>query len=196
MSRTAVALIRHAPTGWNEGKRLQGQSDQPLSAAGRAAAAGWRVPQEFAGYDWHVSPLSRAAETARLLGLACTTEPDIIEMHWGAWEGHTLQELEAKYGREAVKSRTQLGLDFRPHDGESPRDVRNRIAAWLKRCGERGIPVGAVTHQGVIRAALSLATGWTMIGQPPVEMDWASVHVFAVDESGRVEIDRLNISLL
>lgn len=190
-----VALIRHAPTEWNARKRLQGRADQPLSDVGRNAAATWRVPPEFAAYDWYASPLSRAAETARLLGLSCATEPAIVEMHWGAWEGHTLQELEDKFGRDTVANRTALGLDFRPHEGESPREVRERIAAWFKRCGERGVPVGAVTHQGVIRAALSLATGWSMIGQPPFELDWASVHVFSVDDSGRVGIDRLNIGL-
>jgi probable phosphoglycerate mutase len=190
-----VALIRHAPTGWNAVKRLQGRADQPLSDAGRGAAAGWRVPAEFAEYAWYVSPLGRAAETARLLGLACTTEPAVIEMHWGAWEGHTLEELKAKFGHETVANRTALGLDFRPHDGESPREVRERVAGWFKRVAAGGVPAGAVTHQGVIRAALSLATGWTMIGPPPAELDWAAVHVFSVDEFGHVAIDRLNISL-
>ncbi len=192
---TPVALIRHAPTEWNAAKRLQGRADQPLSEAGRAAAARWRVPEEFAGFAWCVSPLARAAETARLLGLACATEEAVIEMHWGAWEGHTLDELKAKYGRETVAQRTAHGIDFRPHDGESPREVRDRIAAWFKTCAARATPIGAVTHQGVIRAALSLATGWAMMGPPPVELDWASVHVFAVDASGSVAIDRLNVSL-
>lgn len=190
-----VALIRHAPTDWNAGKRLQGRADQPLSEAGRAAAAGWRLPPEFAGYAWCASPLVRAAETARLLGIACAAEPAVIEMHWGAWEGHTLDELKAKFGHEAVASRTAQGLDFRPHDGETPREVRARVSDWFKRIAARGVPAGAVTHQGVIRAAVSLATGWEMIGPPPFEMEWAAVHVFAVDQTGRVAIDRLNIGL-
>ena len=33
---TALALIRHGPTSWNEEHRLQGQADIPLSADGRA----------------------------------------------------------------------------------------------------------------------------------------------------------------
>lgn len=192
---TPVALIRHAPTEWNAGKRLQGRADQPLSEAGRAAAASWRLPPEFSGWNWCASPLCRAAETARLLGLACAAEPAIIEMHWGAWEGHTLEELKARFGREAVATRTAQGLDFRPHDGESPREVRERVAAWFARVAARGEPSGAVTHQGVIRAAVSLATGWDMIGPPPFELEWAAVHVFAVDGGGRIAVDRLNVRL-
>jgi probable phosphoglycerate mutase len=192
---TPIALIRHAPTEWNEAKRLQGHTDQPLSEAGRAAAAGWRLPAELAHFLWYASPLSRAAETARLLGLACATEPAVIEMHWGAWEGHTLDELKTKYGKDTVTGRTKLGIDFRPHDGESPREVRVRVHAWLKRRAVDGVPAGAVTHLGVIRAMLSLATGWDMIGPPPAVINPATAHLFAVDRSGEVRVERLNISL-
>jgi len=88
-----------------------------------------------------------------------------------------------------------MGIDLRPHNGESPREVRGRVESWLMRVAADGAPFGAVAHQGIIRAALSLATGWEMVGPPPYEMDWASVHVFAIDGKGNVEIDRLNISL-
>jgi probable phosphoglycerate mutase len=39
-----VALIRHGPTDWNAERRLQGRSDRPLSAAGRASVCRWRLP--------------------------------------------------------------------------------------------------------------------------------------------------------
>ncbi|MGE3934119.1 MAG: histidine phosphatase family protein [Rhodospirillaceae bacterium] len=189
-----VALIRHGPTGWNEEKRLQGRADRPLSETGRAKVSGWRLPAEFRDHVWHVSPLVRAAETARLLGIAGATEHAIVEMDWGAWEGQTREELIARYGDE-FKLRTRRGIDLRPHDGESPREVRDRIALWLETVTTRGRHVGAVTHQGVIRAMLSLATGWEMVGPPPVDMDWSSVHVFRAAPGGQVTIHRLNVSL-
>ncbi len=37
---TRLAMIRHAPTAWNEAGRIQGHGDEPLSAGGRSAAAG------------------------------------------------------------------------------------------------------------------------------------------------------------
>ena len=191
---TPIALIRHGPTDWNEQKRLQGRADRLLSDTGRQTVGGWSLPEEFHGYDWYASPLTRAQETARLLGIDYEIEHSIVEMDWGAWEGFTRDELLARYGEEMTR-RTALGLDLRPHDGETPREVRARFADWAAAVAERGRPTGAVAHQGIIRAALSLATGWEMVGKPPVKMDWASVHVFTVDDGGDVEISRLNISL-
>jgi probable phosphoglycerate mutase len=192
---TPLAVIRHGPTDWNEAKRLQGRADRSLSERGRRAVAAWRLPEEFRGYDWYCSPLGRARETAALLGLACTVDGALVEMDWGAWEGKTGPELIEEYGDE-FRNRTQRGIDLRPHDGESPREVRERIAAWAGAVAERGRPSGAVCHQGVIRALLSLATGWQMIGEPPYELDWSSLHVFDVAPDGRVAVGRLNISLV
>ena len=191
---TLLALIRHGPTSWNEEHRLQGRADIPLSKDGRAKVGGWTVPERFHGLCWVASPLTRAVETAELLGVTGATESSIIEMHWGDWEGHTFEELRERYGEE-VRARAALGLDLRPHDGESPREVLERVRQWLGRVAATGEPTGAVTHQGVIRATLSLATGWDMINPPPVKLDWASVHTFAVGDDGGVEIAELNISM-
>ncbi len=191
---TPLALIRHGPTDWNEEKRLQGHADRKLSAEGREKVATWSVPAKYQALDWQVSPLTRAADTATLLGLECRTEPAIIEMDWGDWEGSTLEELRREYGDE-VRRRTGMGLDLRPHGGETPREVRDRVAVWAGHIGRAGIPTGAVAHQGIIRALISLATGWEMVGKPPFKFDWASLHLFSVGTGGEVEITQLNISL-
>ena len=61
----------------------------------------------------------------------------------------------------------------------------------------RGIGVGwvSILEPGVIRALLSLATGWEMVGKPPHKMDWSSLHLFEVAPDGAVGVSRLNISL-
>jgi len=192
---TPIALIRHGPTDWNEAKRLQGHADRHLSDAGREKVSTWRLPEEFHDFRWVASPLTRAQQTAQLLGIEYEIEPSVIEMNWGGWEGHTRAELGEIFGEEEVVRRTSLGLDLRPHDGETPREVRDRVGAWMAAAGATGNPTGVVAHQGIIRAALSLATGWNMIGKPPAKMDWASVHEFNVMPDGAVEISRLNISL-
>jgi broad specificity phosphatase PhoE len=189
-----VALIRHGPTSWNEERRLQGRADVPLSPTGEAKVAGWTLPAEFTDYHWVASPLTRAQQTAAALGITPVTEHAVVEMDWGDWEGHTMAELTEKYGNE-VRRRADMGLDLRPHGGESPRDVRGRVRDWLDLVAETGRPTGAVAHQGIIRAALSLATGWEMVGKPPAKMDWSSVHLFRLEDDGSVTIDRLNISL-
>ncbi|MBK20484.1 MAG: hypothetical protein CMM52_16765 [Rhodospirillaceae bacterium] len=192
---TALALIRHGPTVWNEQKRLQGQTDIPLSPDGQERVKSWKVPEEFTAFNWFASPLSRAQQTAKLLGLTVETEAAIIEMHWGDWEGQTGPDLREKYGEEFIR-RQKMGIDLRPDGGESPRDVRARVKEWVSRIAESGTDTGAVAHQGIIRAMISLATGWDMINPPPEKMEWDAVQLFSVSPGGEVEIDRLNISLL
>ena len=69
-------------------------------------------------------------ETAVLLGLNPQPEPRLIEMAWGAWEGRRLSELRAELG-DLMRENEERGLDFRPPDGESPRDVQNRVRPLL-----------------------------------------------------------------
>jgi hypothetical protein len=89
-----VLLIRHGPTDWNVKGRIQGHTDVSLSAHGRAQVSRWSVPAEFRQYLWFASPLTRAMETARLLGAPdARPEPRLMEMSWGRWEGRTWEEI-------------------------------------------------------------------------------------------------------
>ncbi|NQW12323.1 MAG: histidine phosphatase family protein [Alphaproteobacteria bacterium] len=189
-----LALIRHGPTAWNAEKRLQGRADIPLSETGRARVSAWRLPDELDGVRWFTSPLTRARDTADLLGLTAVAAPALVEMDFGAWEGRYLAELRAE-NPLAVAANEARGLDFRPPGGESPRMVRDRLHPWLVARAAGGVDVGAVTHKGVIRALLTLATGWDMIDKPPVRLDWSSAHLFQLDASGTPVLDRVNVPL-
>ncbi len=192
---TALAFIRHGPTEWTESERIQGRADVPLSEAGRARVAAWRLPPEVGGFVWVSSPLCRATETARLLGARrLTTEPRLAEMQWGAWEGRRYTDLRRELGA-AFRKNEALGLDFRPDGGESPRQVQDRLRPWLVETAGDGRPTIAVTHNGVIRAALALATGWDMTGPPPQKPGSAAAHLFRLDGDGAIHVDRLNIGL-
>jgi broad specificity phosphatase PhoE len=186
-----IALIRHGRTAWNEQGRMQGRADLPLSPAGRAEVAGWRLPDDWAGARWLSSPLKRATETAALLtGRPAAIEPRLIEMDWGAWEGRTLAELRAA-GPAAMAANEARGLDFRPDGGESPREVRARLEGlFIELAAEPGLhDIVCVTHKGVIRAALSLATGWDMTSRPPLRLAGSAALVLRCEAAGRVEPD-------
>ncbi len=186
-----LALLRHGPTAWNVQKRLQGRTDIPLSPDGFAglAAPGWTA-------DWHwvASPLTRAVETARALGREPAIVPALIEMDWGAYEGETIAALRACHGA-AFTAAEDRGLDFRPPGGESPGDVQTRLRPWLREIAAGGRDIVAVTHKGVIRAALCLATGWDMMGKSPVKLDWKALHRFTVDGDGTLTLDQANLPL-
>lgn len=192
---TRLALIRHAATPWTEAGRLQGRADPDLTAGAVRWLSDVELPDELTGLRWVASPLRRASETARLLsGAAPATEPRLVEMDWGEWEGRTLADLRAELG-DAMAANEARGLDFRPPGGESPREVQARIGPWLDEVAARGEPMIAVTHKGVIRAVLSMATRWDMTGPPPGKLDWAVVHLFEVPTPGKIAVERLNLAL-
>lgn len=194
--KVSLAVIRHGRTDWNEAGRIQGRTDTPLSDAGRAALIGRRPPPALAGHAWVASPLARAVETARLLsGADPETEPRLAEMGWGDWEGQRLADLRAALGAEMARMEAR-GLDFRPPGGESPRDVQDRLRPWLRAVAAAGRPRIAVTHKGVIRALLALASGWDMTGKPPARLDWTRVHVFHLAADGRPAVGDLNLPLI
>ena len=191
-----VALLRHAATEWNALGRMQGRTDVPLSEAGRAQARSWRIPASLQPARIVSSPLVRAVETARILGGGPPRSvPELIEMDWGVWEGRTLASLRAELG-EAFERNAARGLDFRPPGGESPREVLQRLRGWLARVprGPAG-PLVAVTHKGVIRAALVAATGWDMTGKPPQKLHDGTMHLFRLAADGTPAPERLNIPL-
>jgi broad specificity phosphatase PhoE len=157
---------------------MQGRADIPLSDAGRAQVAAWRLPAALAGARVVASPLARAVETARLLcGAEPAVEPDLIEMDWGAWEGRTFEQLRAELGPVYAVAEA-LGVDYRPPDGESPRDVQVRVERWFARVAAGPGPVVAVTHQGVLRALVAKLTGWDMVSKSPVRLLPDRIHLF------------------
>jgi broad specificity phosphatase PhoE len=185
---TPVLLIRHGPTEWNASGRIQGHADPGLSAHGRAAVRGWRLPAPWTEARVLSSPLRRARETATMLtGRAPIVDDRLIEMDWGWWQGRRLAELRAQ-APAPVAANEARGLDFRPPDGESPREVARRLQALLAELADDPQPVVAVCHKGVIRAALVLATGWDMQSKPPVRLPRDRGCVLLCHPGGRVEL--------
>lgn len=196
MTGVALVALRHGPTDWNEAGLIQGHRDRPLSPAGRRQVAGWRLPAELAGYRWVSSALTRARETAALLGHPeAEAAPALAEMHWGDWEGCSLAELRAAdpAGLAANEAR---GLDLRPPGGESPRELRTRLRPWLAEAARAERPTVAVCHKGVIRALLALACDWDLTGAPPAKLREACLHRFRLDRAGHPSVERLNEPLL
>ena len=155
-----ILLARHGRTAENAAGRILGRRDPPLDRAGRMEAAALaRAVAEVAPGALYTSPLLRARETAAAMagatGLDAVVLDELAESRRGAWEGRTLADLE--------REDPALFAAFRAGDpgfafpgGESTRDqtVRTRVA--LDRIGAGPLPAVAVTHAGIIRAALAL----------------------------------------
>lgn len=162
-----LLILRHAPTDWNEARRLQGRTDRPLSEAGRAALDRLRLPDPWQDAALVASPLQRAMETARrLTGRTPLAVPALIEQDWGTWEGRRLEEIHALPDAD--------GLEGRAPGGESMAQVIARLRPWLAGIDR---PTVAVAHKGILQALLALATGWDNQGKPPVKIAaYAGLH--------------------
>lgn len=111
-------------------------------------------------------------------------------MDWGQFEGLRLSEINHQI--ETLRLQPDRGLDLLPPGGESPRMVRARVAEWLKQLPLKRVATIAVTHKGVIRAALSLATGWDMQHSFSEKIHWHLPLAFELTETGSFELIRVN----
>ncbi len=168
MSR--IFLLRHGATDWNAAHRIQGATDIELADATREKLRRMRLPREWLDIPWYSSPLRRCLETAALLGADAVVAEALTEMEWGEFEGLTLSEVNARIRH--LDLQPSRGLDLRPPGGESPRMVRERLAGWLHTLPVAAPVLVAATHKGVIRSALSLATGWNMMTPFSQTVDW------------------------
>ncbi len=155
-------VLRHGQTDWNLEARLQGSTDIPLNDTGREQArhAG-RILKDHGLTKIVASPLSRALETARIVGQAVGLEPGIdarlIERNFGLFEGMTIDEVHQhrKEMRAFMNPKADLDGKHYPDNAEPLIEVLDRVEACVNdhRVGERtlfvchGIPFRAISRR-------------------------------------------------
>ena len=178
-----VVLIRHGATEWSSTRRHTGRTDIPLTDEGRAQAVA--VRDRVAA--WHfalvlVSPLQRARETCRLVGLddAAVLDVDLEEWDYGDYEGLTTMQV-----REARPGWTVFGDGVMP-GGEDIGEVGVRADRVIGRADAVDGPVALVAHGHLLRI---LGARW--IGDAPLEaanlaLDTATLCVLGYEHERKV----------
>lgn len=181
-----LLLVRHGESTWNAEHRLQGQLDPPLSQTGREQARELRGLVSAVAHDIpasHIvcSDLSRARETAELLGLS----PDVFDPRWreidiGEWGGRTAAEIDAQSG-ELTNWR---GGPRTAPDGEPWAAFSDRVGAAVDELVRQGGSWLVVCHGGCIRVATARITGADplALGSPPN----ASLTTFELGPTARL----------
>jgi alpha-ribazole phosphatase len=160
--------VRHAPVTVNNG-RCYGQTDHPCDCSNTAAFAGLaaKLPQDA---TWITSPLLRTHMTAAAMvraglpgpdpipGPGVLVEPELIEQHFGEWQGKTYAELAEQNGN-LWPSFWLAPAHLVPPGGESFVQLLARAHPAILRLSREhaGRDIIAVTHGGTIRAAVALA---------------------------------------
>ncbi|NNB44084.1 alpha-ribazole phosphatase family protein [Pseudomonas chlororaphis] len=154
-------LLRHGETELGGG--LRGSLDDALTDAGwqqmRAAVAGQGPWDRLVS-----SPLQRCARFAEELGtrlaLPVSLDPDLQELHFGAWEGQSAAALMAT-DAEALGRFWADPYAFTPPQGEPVLAFSERVLGAVERLHRRyaGERVLLVCHGGVMRLLLARARG-------------------------------------
>ena len=123
---TEIVLVRHGETEWSRDGRHTGNTDVLLTERGEGAGARTRDGTRGRSFARVLtSPLSRAAETARLAGFGDAERRDELrEWDYGAYEGRKTAEI-----REERPGWT-LWADGVPN-GETAAEVAARVDAVL-----------------------------------------------------------------
>ena len=155
-----ILLARHGETKENRERRFQGQKDVPLSDRGREQArelAEQAATERIAAV--YTSPLSRARETAEIVGarIGLVPRPDdrLKEVDVGEWQDRLKDDVEREDpdGWAAFRA---AGDDWRFPGGESFAEQQERVIEALVDITQRGdLPALVVCHRGVVRCALA-----------------------------------------
>lgn len=126
---TEIFLTRHGVTEWNKKKRVQGQTDIPLSTDGIVEAR--ELGKKIEGLGITViasSPLLRALETSlelgNHLGIAAFIYGGLSERFYGEFEGRLFDDVNAQ-----LKKKNTTLKSYSTEEGESYSDFKTRVIA-------------------------------------------------------------------
>lgn len=165
-SKPLVYFVRHGQTDWNAEGRFQGQNEVDLNDTGRTQAdRNGRLLRELipdhATFDFVASPMRRTVETMQRLRLAMgleadgfRTDPRLIEVHFGDWQGQRLSDLKGVMP-DIFRQRRQDKWNMVPPgaNGESYQMLLMRVQPWFDALS---LPTVCVAHGGILRAVFRL----------------------------------------
>ncbi|MDA5543008.1 2,3-diphosphoglycerate-dependent phosphoglycerate mutase GpmB [Yersinia rochesterensis] len=162
-----VYLVRHGETIWNAARRIQGQSDSPLTDTGvrQAELVAQRVRSQGITHII-TSDLGRTKQTAQIIADACrltiVEDPRLRELNMGVLETRPIESLtpeEEQWRKQMVNGTAGARIP----EGESMAELGRRMHAALNSCRE--LPEGSkpllVSHGMALGCLLS-----TLLGLP------------------------------
>ncbi|WP_320671312.1 histidine phosphatase family protein [Patulibacter defluvii] len=151
-----LLLVRHGTTAAVRAAAFP--HDEPLDPRGVAEARAL-LPHLPARPAVRRSPARRCGETAAALGHPdAPVDDELREAGFGDWAGRALADLHGETPEAVVAWMTDPGF-APPGGGESLEALCARVGGWLERRAADEQPTVAVTHGGVVRAAIAVALG-------------------------------------
>lgn len=175
-----LVLIRHGETAWSRTRQHTGRTDIALTQHGRSQAV--HIAAAVATFNFShafASPLSRAMRTAELIGLAPTTDDNLLEWDYGRYEGHTTAETRTHIPGWSVWTHPII-------DGESIDDVGARADRAIARYSELPGPVAIVAHSHLLRILAARWLGFDAVEGRRLTLDTATLSILGWERENRV----------
>ena len=198
MKSTRMHLLRHGQVEGFEQKRYNGQGDVPLTAHGRQQSAA------FAGRLQHLqlggiysSDLYRCRVAADQISLLQKVKPvykkELRELHIGAWQGQTWQQLQRDYP-DLWQARLNDIVHVAPPAGESLLQMAERVRPVIKQIvsDHIGEEIVIVAHGGVNRVILLDAIGAQLEKLFHIEQDFGCHNIIDFFADGYTVVKKLN----
>lgn len=143
-------VVRHGETDYNVARRICGHAEAQLTEKGyqQAELVAEKIAKQGIQIDRLLaSPLKRAQETARKIAernqLTIETEPRLIEMNFGIYDGEPIETTAFQ------ENRSEISLPF--PEGESVLDVAGRIYPLIEEALASEETYLFVCHNAVMR---------------------------------------------
>ena len=175
-----IWLVRHGETEWSRSGQHTSRTDLPLTPEGERHAAD--LKRMLAGHSFAAvlsSPMRRAVETCRLVGLAPEISEDLREWDYGDYEGLTTPEIQKHVRGWTIWTGA-------PPNGETAGQVGARADRVISRATSAAGDVALFGHGHLLRI---LAARW--LGLEPsagrlLALSTASLSVLGYERETRV----------
>lgn len=187
-TKTFIYLIRHGECTGNKEGRIRGRLEFPLNETGIKQAHALAAAMKGKGIEYiYSSPLSRAADTAKILGdalgLPYETREGFNDICIGTWENRIKAELaveQPEKWKQWIEDPDNVSFE----GGESMAEVRRRTLAELNKVVSEhpGSTMALVAHRGVLKPLVSEALGIGIPSYWRIHFDTASYSLLTYDD--------------
>jgi broad specificity phosphatase PhoE len=186
---TTIIMVRHGQTEWNRVERFRGRADVPLNETGleQARATGERVAASWRPVAVYSSPLSRAVKTAEAIAshfnLPVQVHPNLIDIHYGQWQGLTPEEVRERWP-DALATWYEAPHQAQIPEGETLDELRTRAMAVVHELSARhpSQTIVIVGHTVINRIILLGILGLGNERFWRIKQDTCAINVFEAEE--------------
>lgn len=179
-TRGEIWLVRHGETEWSRSGQHTSRTDLPLTAYGERQAEG--LKSMLAGRSFALvlsSPMKRAVETCRSVGLTPEISDDLCEWDYGDYEGLTTAEIQKRVPEWTIWTGA-------PPNGETVEQVAARTDRVIAQALAANGDVALFGHGHLLRVLGARWVGLEPSGGRLLALSTASLSVLGYEREGRV----------